>query len=194
MTGHRLLFVSFALVLVACSDPARDSGSEAPEPDADTVATVVVGNEEKGFACPVTLPPRPRFEPEEPEAAIYTENFPEPETYPTEYPGEQSVWYGANGLWTVLPLDGLFDERKTVFWSTNFPGGTVEEQPELGVTWTRLDSEKDRVVDNDGSATNGYTPEHGWFMITGTEVLGAGCWQVDATYKGATLTYVYEKS
>lgn len=146
------------------------------------------------FVCPVTVPSKPGFEPSEPKTAVYTKNFPRPETYPTEYPDEESVWYGDDGLWTVLPLDGLYDERKTVFWSANFPGGTVEEQPELHVTWARLDSDDKRVVDNNGQATNAYTPEHGWFMITGTEVLEAGCWEVTATYKGATLSYVYEKA
>jgi hypothetical protein len=57
----------------------------------------------------------------------------------------------------------------------------------------RLDGEEQLTVANDRS-TNAYTPEHGWFMITGPEgPLPAGCWQVDATYKGAALTYVYEK-
>lgn len=143
--------------------------------------------------CPVTVPAE-GFQPSEPEAAVYTEHFPPPGSYPTEYPDDGHVWYGSGGLWTELPVDGLYDERKTVFWSTNFSGGTVEENPDLTVTWTRLDTEETVVFDNDGYATNGYTPEHGWFMITSPEErLEAGCWRVYASYKGATLTYVYQK-
>lgn len=143
--------------------------------------------------CPVTEVSKLGFIAPTPKAAIYTENFPTPSSYPNEYPEPDAVWYGSEGLWTVLSLNGKGDERKTVFWSTNFPGGTVEEQPDLQVTWSRLDGGEQVTVANDRS-TNAYTPEHGWFMITSpTEKLPAGCWQVEATYKGSTLTYVYEK-
>lgn len=139
--------------------------------------------------------PEPGFEPQKPEAAVYTQQFPAPDPYPSEYPRDDGVWYGSDGLWTVLPLDGLHDERKAVFWSAHFRGGTIDARPDLDVTWTRLDTEDPVVVDNNGLATNAYTADVGWFMITGLEeALPAGCWQVDASYEEATLTYVYEKS
>lgn len=31
-------------------------------------------------------------------------------------------------------------------------------------------------------------------MIAGIDPNEAGCWEVEATYKGATLSYVYEKT
>ena len=40
--------------------------------------------------------------------------------------------------------------------------------------------------------TNAYTPEDRWFMIAGIDPNTPGCWRVTATYKGATLSYVYE--
>ena len=39
--------------------------------------------------------------------------------------------------------------------------------------------------------TNAYTPEDELFMINGIEPRDPGCWQATATYKGATLQYVY---
>jgi hypothetical protein len=49
------------------------------------------------------------------------------------------------------------------------------------------------MVDNDGVATNAFTPEEGCFMIGGIDPEQPGCWVVEASYKGATLTCVYER-
>lgn len=182
----RLARLWLVAVLVAGSFACGTAGGDKSATSLDEVSMT-------DDDCPVTIPEKTTFEPSQPEGAVYTENFPEPDPYPSQYPGDDSVWYGSEGLWTVLSLDGLY-ERKTVFWSANFPGGTVEERPDLHVTWTRLDSKEAVVFDNDGMATSGHTPDVGWFMITGTEErLPAGCWQVEATYKGATLSYVYDK-
>jgi len=126
-------------------------------------------------ACPVTIPPQPGFSP--------------PDGYPpTPVSG---VWFGTEGLWTAIPTDGISNQRKTVLWSVNFPGGRDEEQPEVDVTWTRIDI-LGEPISNEGKATNAYTNEDGWFMIAGLDPDEPGCWQVTSTYKGATLTYVYE--
>ncbi|MGH3951108.1 MAG: hypothetical protein ACRDSE_18665 [Pseudonocardiaceae bacterium] len=61
------------------------------------------------------------------------------------------------------------------------------------MTWTRLDTDQFVVIDNGGKATNAYTPEEGWFMIAGIDPDQPGCWEVEATYKGASLR-VYEKT
>ena len=90
-----------------------------------------------------------------------------------------------------MPLEGRTEAWKTVLWSVHFPGGEVEGQPEVHVTWTRLDV-PGVSFDNGGDATNAYTAEDGWFMIAGIDPDEPGCWEVTATYKGATLTYVYE--
>lgn len=78
-----------------------------------------------------------------------------------------------------------------MFWSAEFPGGVQEPEPSLGVTYRRLDAEQP-PVSNDLKATNGLTAEDGWFMIGGINPDQPGCWEVTATYKGSTLSYVYE--
>jgi hypothetical protein len=145
------------------------------------------------FVCPVTLPPQPGFLATEPEGLTYSEHF-RATGWPREYPHEGMVWYGSEELWTALAIDGDHGERKSVWWSVNFPGGVVEEQPDVSVTWTRLDTEKPVVIDNGGEATNAFTAQDGWFMIAGIDPNQPGCWHVEATYKGATLSYVYEKT
>ncbi len=152
------------------------------------VATAAVpGEADATFECPVTIPPQPGFSP--------------PEPWPDTYPHEGSVWYGNPGLWTVLETDGDYGPRKSVWWSANFPGGAEEERPDLHVIWTRLDADEQVVIDNRGRATNAHTEAEGWFMIAGIDPDAAtddfgepGCWRVTAEYKGATLSYVYQRS
>jgi hypothetical protein len=127
--------------------------------------------------CPITLPGA---------------GFRAPEPYPTDYPHEGLAWYGTDALWTALAVEGDHGPRKTVLWSAAFPGGAVEERPEVWVTWRRLDVDPPVELDNGGEATNAATAEEGWFMIAGIDPDEPGCWEVEATYKGATLSYVYE--
>ena len=126
--------------------------------------------------CPVTTP-SPSFTP--------------PEPFQPTPSVANSGWYGSEDLWTVLSLDGTYVERKSVWWSKNFPGGAVEAEPNLLVIWTRLDSSAVDIT-NDSQGTNAHTVEDGDFMIGGFDPRDAGCWEVTATYKGATLSYVYE--
>ena len=146
------------------------------------------------FECPVTIPPQPGFVATSPEDVTYSEHFPAPDPWPSEYPHDGMVWYGSEELWTVLAIDGDHGVRKSVWWSVNFPGGIDEEQPVVSVTWTRLDSKESVVVDNGDEATNAFTPEEGWFMIAGIDPDVPGCWEVEANYKGASLSYVYERT
>lgn len=99
------------------------------------------------------------------------------------------LWYGTADLWTVLPADGRHVPRKSVWWSANFPGGSVEPTPDIAVTWQRLDKPAPLIRSNRG--TNAFTPEEGSFMIAGIDPPSAGCWKVTASYRGATLSYVY---
>ncbi|GMR02316.1 MAG: hypothetical protein BMS9Abin20_0646 [Acidimicrobiia bacterium] len=125
-------------------------------------------------SCPVTIPPQPGFAP--------------PDGYPST--PVSGVWYGTEGLWTTIETEGISRPRKTVLWSVNFLGGREEGQPEVDVTWTRIDIPGE-PTSNGGYATNAYTDEEGWFMIAGLDPNEPGCWQVTASYKGATLTYIY---
>jgi hypothetical protein len=80
--------------------------------------------------------------------------------------------------------------RKSVWWSANFPGGATEEEPGISVFWQRLDADAARIHQFEG--TNALTGEEGWFMIAGFDPPEPGCWRVTASYKGSTLTYVYD--
>jgi hypothetical protein len=146
------------------------------------------------FECPVTIPPQPGFVATQPEEVTYSKHFPAPNPWPREYPHEGMVWYGSEDLWTALPVNGPYMPRKSVWWSVNFPGGILEEQPEVSVTWTRLDTDEPVVIDNGGKATNAFIPEEGWFIIAGGDPNQPGCWKVEASYKDATLSYVFEKT
>jgi hypothetical protein len=153
-----------AFVFVALSGPGPD------------IVSGVVGDDLGGaFECPITLP-NPDFSP--------------PPGYPQDAePGQ--AWFGSPGLWTVLPVDGAYGHRKSVWWSEHFPGGSEEEQPPITVTWRRLDVAVDLITSDRG--TNAYTAADGDFMIAGIDPDVSGCWEVTATYKGATVRYVYER-
>jgi hypothetical protein len=207
------------LVMAACGIPATAPPADVAAEGLTTVATVqttktdttttTIGTKKSDskvgtsqaegktdFECPVTIPPQPLaggFVATEPENVTYSEHFPAPDPWPRHYPHEGSVWYGSEGLWTALPVDGEYLPRKSVWWSVDFPGGMVEERPDVSVTWTRLDTDKSVVIGNSGKATNAFTGAEGWFMIAGFDPTEAGCWQVEASYKGTTLSYVYEK-
>lgn len=175
--------------------PATVENSKAAAADTDTDAHEESQTEKKrDFKCPVTIPPQPGFVASEPEKVTYSEHFPAPDPWPREYPHEGMVWYGSEELWTALAIDGDHSPRKSVWWSDNFPGGVVEGEPEVWVTWTRLDTAEPTVIDNGGKATNAFTPEEGWFMIAGGDPQEPGCWEVEATYKDAALSYVYEET
>jgi hypothetical protein len=148
------------------------------------LATVISGcsaeaTPTEATACPTTVP---------------VGDFLPPSSHPPQPSTADSgdVWFGTDELFTVLPADGIYRQRKSVWWSTEFPGGDQEEQPPITVTWTRLDDPT--VTHTHSPGTNAFTGADGWFIIAGIDPDEAGCWQVEATYKGATLTYVYERS
>lgn len=212
-----LILIVFALIVAACGVPDSEprAGAAAQQSDTDTTSkaredaptttlieskktesTQIKADKTKPiseFDCPVTIPAQPGFTAPEPNDVTYGEHFPAPDPWPAKYPHEGMVWYGTKDLWTALDVDGDHGGRKSVWWSVNFPGGTVEETPDVYVTWTRLDTTKPVVIDNQGIATNAHTATEGWLMIAGIDPPEAGCWEVEATYKGVTLSYVYEK-
>lgn len=206
----RLALIALTLIIAACGMPANAPSGGLALQAATTVATVEAIKAPTTTAtvetkktdiegkpaveCPVTIPPQPGFVATEPENVTYSTHFPAPDPWPREYPHEGMVWYGSAELWTALATDGDHWGRKSVWWSINFPGGVVEAQPDVSVTWTRLDTGKPVVIDNGAQATNAFTSSEGWFMIAGIDPNQAGCWEVEATYKGATLSYVYEKT
>ena len=132
--------------------------------------------ETSGRECPLTIP-----------QSLFTP----PEQYPPDPVPEGLIWYGTDELWTILEIDGTTGHRKSVWWSADFPGGVVESDPEIGVIWERLDDSDQDVIVDEPPGTNAFTEEDGDFMIAGIDPDIEGCWRVTATYKGATLPYVY---
>ena len=208
--------IVLTLVMAACGLPAAAPPGDVGSQESTTVATVTKATTttatvetkktddtkngsskvegKTDFECPVTIPSQPGFVATKSETVTYSKNFPPPDPWPSEYPHKGIVWYGSEDLWTALAIDGDHGERKSVWWSVNFPGGVVEERPDVSVAWTRLDTDQPVVIDNGGKTTNAYTPEEGWFMIAGIDPDEPGCWEVEATYKGASLSYVYDKT
>lgn len=95
------------------------------------------------------------------------------------------------------PMDRAGDRRrarprKAVFWSSRFLGGVAEPTPHISVTCRRLDRAVRPIIQG-SPGTNAHTREDGWFMIGGIDPDSEGCWQVTAEYRGATLSYIYER-
>jgi hypothetical protein len=204
----RLVPSDMEIVLAADADDLANGRVETSEiPDAQQVATVMVryldnngdvitatggnfhdggpveepsGSNETPLAegdCEITVPDAPGFIP--------------PDGYPASPSIEGHLWYGTDDLWTLLPVDGSYTPRKSVWWSVNFPGGTWEGAPNITVTYEQLDGPARYTYDQ---GTNAYTPEDGDFMIAAIDPPDPGCWQVTATYKGTTVRYVYERA
>jgi hypothetical protein len=125
--------------------------------------------------CIATRPPLPGFVPPEPYRATPTD--------------ETFALYGTAELWTQLPIDGQHVPTKGAWWSDSFAGGTVEEEPEIVVTWRRLDTEAPLVRTTELGG-NAFTTEDGWFMLQGIWPEPSGCWNITATYRGTSLSYV----
>jgi hypothetical protein len=89
------------------------------------------------------------------------------------------VWYG-------LPHgpDGLV--QKTFWWSADFDVNH-EPQPAISVTGRQLDG-PGRFA-SPGHGTNAGA-DFGSAMLMGIDVPRAGCWQITATYRQASLSYV----
>ena len=78
-------------------------------------------------------------------------------------------------------------------WPATFP---EEERVWYGTQelWTFLDIDGDSplLIEEEAPGTNAHTDDHGWAMMNGIDPEDPGCWEVTATYRGATLSYVYE--
>ena len=99
-------------------------------------------------------------------------------------------WVGTPDLWTALPLDGVHRQRKSIWWSQHFPGGSIEERPEIRVTWLPPAPDGPPIV-AEPPGTNGHSVDTGWFMLNGMDPEAPGCWSVTAQYKGHELSYAY---
>lgn len=126
--------------------------------------------------CPVTDPATQQFVP--------------PEPYWAE-PPDGLVWIGSPDLFVAADPAG-HTPRKSIWWSVNYPGHQAEPEPPITVVYKRLDTDADPVIFEEPGTHiigGGYG---GDLMLNGIEPADTGCWQATATYKGATMSYVYE--
>lgn len=114
-----------------------------------------------------------------------------PEGYPETPADPDLVWFGTAELWTVLPADGNYELRKSIWWSADFEGPATEPMPEISVTYERLNSHADPVAFA-APGTHGTTAADGDFMLNGEDQQAPGCWRVTAEYRDASLSYTYE--
>jgi len=173
MRKSLIIGIALALTVVACGDDSVGGSTTTAPP---TTAAPTTAPPTTSFDCPITKWPDVPFHP----------------------PGDRAdphpigPWYGTEELWTVLPPNGVHDERKSVWWSVNFPGGQEEGMPDITVVGRRLDADVPDIV-SEGPGTNAHTTEDGWFMIADFPFeLPQGCWEITATYKGASLSYTVE--
>jgi hypothetical protein len=116
---------------------------------------------------------------------------------PTQPPGYYNAeWIGTARLWTMVPRsgevwyglpqgpDGL--SQKTYWWSADFDV-THEPHPAISVLGHRLDGPGRFEVP--GPGTNAEA-DFGSAMLVGVDIPTAGCWQITATYRQASLTYI----
>lgn len=127
--------------------------------------------------CPATVLPEDPFVP--------------PAPYPEVPPDTDSAWFGSNELWTVLPVDGSYAPRKSIWWSDLFEGGEREPVPEIAITYERLNSHAEPTV-SPAPGTHGFTEQSGAFMVNGLDPEAPGCWRATAFYRGAELTYTFQ--
>ena len=122
--------------------------------------------------------------------------FSAPSPYPSSPPDERKAWFGTPELLTMRELDGeIWDvpnassplSLKTFWWSSEWAGMRLEEQPAITVVATRLDGPGS--VTADGGTNAEAESLGGEAMLVGLEV-PPGCWQLTAEYRGAVLSYV----
>jgi hypothetical protein len=126
--------------------------------------------------CAVTTP-RERFVPRDSHLA--------PATPPPAYAAE---WFGDARLWTMLPRTGeVWDAgpQKTFWWSEAFDFPR-ETKPMITLTARRVDGPGQ--FETPAPGTNAEA-DFGAAMLTGIG-LPTGCWEITATYRGVSLSYV----
>lgn len=104
----------------------------------------------------------------------------------------ESDWYGSPELWTMLDPDGetwTVGGQKTFWWSIAWAGAAADPEPAIRVRAERLDR-PGRVASEPG--TNAIREDVGEAMLVGLEIPSAGCWEITATYRDASLSYVVQ--
>ena len=106
-------------------------------------------------------------------------------------------WFGSSSLWTVIPDDGVWSElpynasvgytQKILWWRDGYSARN-ESQPNLTVTGTRLDGDKQSI--RASGATNAIANDIGQAMLVGMDFPAPGCWKITGKYKDAEMSFV----
>jgi hypothetical protein len=131
----------------------------------------------------VEKPPNPPFMP--------------PLSKPMEVP-RGMFWYGDEGLWTLLGVDGVWSGSssadcngyctKLTYWGRNFDSRT-EPKPKLIVTAHQLDQEAPVVVGSQAYPVFVGGPIQA-AMMTMIDIPRSGCWEIVAKYRDEKLSFV----
>jgi hypothetical protein len=131
-------------------------------------------------ACSVTNVPATPFVPPIPYQAVAAPN---------------SFWFGTNGLWTSLEMQGVWRSlprrddgyfNKLFLWQEGYDV-RKEPKPDIIVILRRLDADVPLVVSRGG--TNAHFGG-AWAMLTGVTFPTEGCWEITSYHAGRTLTFV----
>jgi hypothetical protein len=147
------------------------------------LATLVLNQAAAEDVCPVTTAPSPPFVPPVP----YRAN-----------PYDEHFWYGTNGLWTSLPVEGVwrlprredgFYFNKLFLWQEGwdwrkepYPPG-----PDIKLVLRRLNGNTSPITSRGG--TNAFFDDS-WAMLTGVNFPTEGCWEITSFHDGHKLTFV----
>jgi hypothetical protein len=189
------LSLATVAVLVACGtgQPAGPPPSASPEspvpitsatsstPVASSVASVPA---EMPSTCAITKPTRSFVPPPE-----YAAPARPPDAYDAEWFGDAHLWTmvrRGGEVWFDLPRGPNGLVQKTFWWSTDFDANR-ESQPAISVTGRQLDGSG--ALRAPAPGTNAQA-DFGSAMLAGIDIPSTGCWEITATYKGATLAYV----
>jgi hypothetical protein len=136
-------------------------------------------------SCPVTQAPTPAFVPPLDEA-------PQPRDAAAAKAWEERwFWYGSPQLWTQVPRSGHVSRRDKIFWWSAGYGdrARIEQRPNIIVTINRIGSGVTTAINE--------LPTHAGFdgatsLLTMVDFPEAGCWQVNASYRGNQLAFVVD--
>jgi hypothetical protein len=164
------------------------SNPPPPAPAGQAVSTPSPSTLPTEQPTPVATPARPR-----PSCAVTLPDpaFAAPSPYPSQPFGGRRLWYGSDGLWTMLDPHGEVWSglprssggltQKTFWFSTDM------SPTQITVSGIRLD---DSGAFTSAPGTNATSADFGDAMLVGIEVPTPGCWQITGHYRGAELSYV----
>jgi hypothetical protein len=89
-------------------------------------------------------------------------------------------------VWDALPRNPTGLGQKTFWWSADFKVGR-EPQPAIRVTGLQLDGSG--WFATAGPGTNA-AADFGSAMLVGVDIPTGGCWQITATYRQASLSFI----